>query len=159
MSMRNVVGVLEDRPDRMWSTFHAAVELAGRDHARLTLVKTYETGHLYSWCTPFATSVYLPLDEDPQVHAGRLLARAAEFVPMEIPVTTMVLGLETERDLRRLLGTGGYGAVVADERFLRRARKLRRECARANIATFGVHALPQREPEARPAPAVALSGR
>ncbi len=143
MSMRNVVGVLEDDPDRLWSTFASAVALAERERARLTLVKTLETGKVYVWCVPFAAGgVYIPPEEDPGVQAGRLLARAAEFVPMEIPVTTQVLGLDTERDLRRLIGSGAYDAMVADERFLRHRRKLRRDCRRAVVEIVGVTATP-----------------
>jgi hypothetical protein len=149
MSMRNVVGVLEDEPDRLWSTFASAVELADRERARLTLVKTLETGRAYVWCVPFgAGSVYLPPDEDPGVHAGRLLARAAEFVPMEIPVTTLVLGLDTERDLRRLISRGDYDAVVANERFLRHRRKLRRDCRRAVVEIVAVAATVRPDPVA-----------
>jgi hypothetical protein len=155
MSMRNVVGVLEDRPDRLWSTFSAAVELADDQHARLTLVKTSETSQLYAWCAPLSIGgVCIPPDEDPQLSAGRLLARAAEFVPMEIPLTTLVLGPDTQRDLCRLIEYGCYDALVASERFLRRARKLRRACGHSDIETVGVQATPQRAPERVPAPVV-----
>ncbi len=157
MSMRNVVGVLEDRPSRLWSTFYAAVELADHQHARLTLVKTCTASQLYAWCGPLTVSgLYVPPEEDPQVNAGRLLARAAEFVPMEIPVTTVLLGLDTQKDLCRLIKCGCYDALVADERFLRRARKLRRECGHSDVATLSVHATPHGEPGTTPA-APALS--
>jgi hypothetical protein len=152
MSLRNVVAVLEDRPGRLWSTFSAAVDLADREHARLTLAKTQEPEQRYAWCAPFALGGYLPPEEDPLVHAGRLLAHAAEFVPMEIPVTTMVLGTDTERELRRLLSCGCHDAVVAGESFLRRARKLRRLCTDSGILTLAVQAAAHAEPEARPRP-------
>jgi hypothetical protein len=151
MSMRNVVGVLEDQPDRLWSTFFAAVALADREHARLTLVKTYEPYPTFIWCGAFVA--YIPPAEDAEVRAGRLLARAAEFVPIEIPVTTMVLGLHTERELRRLIQSAGYDALVAEERLLRRSKRLRRDCACAGVETVVVHATAHSEPQAVPEPA------
>jgi hypothetical protein len=153
MSMRNVLGVLEDQKDRLWSTFEAAVELADTERARLTLVKTYEPPRCYMWCGPFAVGgLCVPPDCEPEVDAGRLLARAAEFVPMEIPVTTMLLGLETQRELRRLVQSGAYDAVVASEPLLRRSRRLRRECRRDCIQTFAVAPTPSQEPGSVPAP-------
>ena len=158
MCMRNVLGVLEDGGDRLWSTFEAAVDLADRERARLTLVKTWTPVQYFSWCGPFAVGgLYVPPETEPSVAAERLLARAAEFVPADIPVTTMLLSMETERDLRRLICGGAYDAVVADERFLRHARRLRRERGRDGVETRAVHATAHPQPEARPTPAV-LSG-
>ena len=160
MSMRNVLGVLEDPDDRLWSTFAAAVALADAERARLTLVKTYTAGHLCMWCGPFAAGgIYVPPDsEDPQATAGRALARAAEFVPMEIPVTTMVLGLETERELRRLVERGAYDALVASDELWRHSRRLRRECQRDGVEIVGVTPGPGHEPGARDLPAPVTTG-
>ncbi len=160
MSLRNVVGVLEDQEDRLWSSFAAVVALAERERARLTLVKTRELDRHLTWCTPFTAGVYVPPDTtDPLVRAGRLLARAAEFVPMEIPVTTIVLGIETERELRRLVAGGAYDAVVIDAKRLRRVRRLARECRRDGVTLLGVPATPHRSPDERPAPAPLSAAR
>lgn len=94
MCMRNVLAVLEHDDQRLWSTFDAAVQLAEREHARLTVVTGADKPHVYAWCAGFAAgAVYLPLDSDPDEIARRL-ARAAEFVrsrsrsrPWSYPVT------------------------------------------------------------------------
>jgi hypothetical protein len=158
MSMRNVLGVLEDKSDRLWSTFEAAVALADEQRARLTLVKTRDSRQLGRWCACVGFGgVYVPPEQDdPCVTAGRLLARAAEFVPMQIPVTTLVLGLDTERELRRLVESGAYDAVVATERLLRHARGLRRECRRDCVETVEVRTHACCEPESRPPVLAAL---
>jgi hypothetical protein len=160
MSMRNVLGVLEDEEDRLWGTFAAAVELATRERARLTLVKTYEPPQHYMWCAPFAVGgLFVAPDTDPQVEAGRLLARAAEFVPMDIPVTTMVLGIDAHRELRRLVACGAYDALVADADFMRHSRRLSRECRRDGVETVLVPATPHTGPELAPAARLAPVAR
>ena len=147
MCMRNVLGVLEDPPERLWSTFTAAVELAAAERARLTLVKTRHSGRLLMWCAPFAVGgLYVPPDEDPALSAGAALARAAACVPADIPVTSFVLGTETQRDLRRLVASGDFDALVASRRLLERARRLVRDCARAQMSCLPA--------PARPAPAL-----
>jgi hypothetical protein len=160
MSMRNVLAVLEDEEDRLWSSFDVAVGLAEREHARLTLVKTSELEHHLIWCAPFNAGIYVPPDAtDPLVRAGRLLARAAEFVPMTIPVTTIVLGIETERELCRLIASGAFDAVVGDAKRLRHARRLRRECGRDRVELVTVQAVPHRRPEERFVPVPVSSVR
>src|SRR5579875_3322353 len=128
MSLRDVVAVLEDDDARCWSTFRAAVSLAEGEYARLTLVTTCHTTPLTMWCGPFAPgAVYVPPDaEEPEVLAQRRLARAAEFVPMEIPLTTQVLSGDPLRALGQLMCGGRHDALVASGALLRRARRLRR---------------------------------
>ena len=135
MCMRNVLCLLEQPEERFWSTFDTAVELAEREHARLTLVTSAEPGRVYTWCGAFMVgALYLPPDGDSEQTAARLLARVAELVPADIPVTTMVLSKEPRRDLRRLIRSGAYDALVSDERLLRRARLLRGDCQKHEVS-------------------------
>lgn len=134
MSMCNVIGVLGDNEDQMWETFNAAVALAESEHARLTLAKTCDDGRAYVWVTPFAFGgVYVPPPLDSPADASRALARVVESVPDCIPVTTLVLGTDTQRSLVQLLHGGQYGALVADADLIKHARKLRRELRRNEI--------------------------
>lgn len=152
MCMRDVLAVLEDRDDRWRSTLAAAVELAAREGARLTLAKTCQANHMYLWCAAFAVcGACAPVDSDPTVAAAHVLARATEFVPAEIPVTTMVLSSHTKRELRRLTGSGAYDALVAGEHLLGRTSRLRMDCERNGIAMFSVQAGQVRIGEPRPA--------
>jgi hypothetical protein len=131
----------------MWETFDAAVELAEVERSRLTLAKTCELGHSYVWVAPFcAAGVYVPpMIESPE-EAGRIVARAAEFVPEWIPVTTLVLGPETGRELRRLVRCGHYEAVVAPKFLLSRRHLLARDLRRQGIRAVP---MPECRPEAR----------
>ncbi len=68
---------------------------------------------------PFAVGgAYLSPELDSPEEAGRILARATEQVPQSIPVTTLVLGADTQDALRKLLQTGNYDAVVAEASLL-----------------------------------------
>lgn len=145
--MRNVLCVLEQPEERFWSTFATAIDLAERERARLTLVTGREPGRVYTWCAAFMVgALYVPPDGDPDQAAAQLLARVAEFVPGDIPVTTMVLSQEPKRDLRRLIRSGAYDALVADEHLLRRAWLLRGDSRKHEITTIGSHVLPGSSP-------------
>jgi hypothetical protein len=134
MSMCNVLGVLGDNEDRVRATLEAAIALADAENARLTLVKTCDDGRAYVWITPFACGgAYVPPPIDTPAEAARLLAHVAEFVPETIPVTTLVLGHDTQGSLVRLVRAGNYGAVVADRQLLAHCRRLRRELRREGI--------------------------
>jgi hypothetical protein len=139
MSMCNVLGVLGDSEDRAWETLNAAVALADAENARLTLVKTCDAARAYVWITPFACGgAYVPPPLDSPAEAARLLARVVEFVPGTIPLTTLVLGPDTQGSLVRLLRAGHYGAVVADKQLLAHCRRLRRELRREGIREIPV---------------------
>jgi hypothetical protein len=151
MSMCNVLGVLGDGEDQAWATLNAAIALAEAENARLTLVKTCEVGRSYVWVTPFAYGgAYVPPTLDSPTDAARLLARVAEFVPGTIPVTTLVLGPDTQRSLVRLLRAGNYGAVVADKQLLSHCRRLRRELQRESIREVAVTIAGPVQSEANP---------
>jgi len=149
MCMRNVLALLEHDEERRWSTFQVAVDWAEQEHARLTLVTGVDRPQAYTWCAGFgAGGIYLPPENDPDEIARRL-ARAAEFVPADIPVTTMLLSADAERDLKRLIRSGTFDALVADAHRLRHSRRLRRECGLNDVAIIGVHPRPGSCPNAR----------
>jgi len=150
MSMRNVLGVLGDCENELWATFDAAVELAEQEHSRLTLAKTCAGPSTYMWCLPYAFGSFCaPPDPEPAVTAARLLARATEFVPVNVSVTTLMLGPDTGRELHRLLQTGAYDAVVAVGSILHGGRRLRRDLRQLEVRAVPVG--PVIAPERRPA--------
>jgi hypothetical protein len=134
MSMCNVLGVLGDNEDQMWETFNATVALAEAEHSRLTLAKTCDDARAYVWVTPFAFGgAYVPPPLESPADAGRILARVVEFVPAWIPVTTLVLGADTQSSLLKLLRKGHFNALVADADLLTHCRRVRRELRRQEI--------------------------
>jgi hypothetical protein len=135
----HVLGLLEDGEERLWTCLGRSVELAEREHARLTLAKTTDPGRLVRWLGPFAIgTLYLPGQGDALVEAGHALARAAEFVPQDVPLTTLLLTDETQRELLRLIRSGRYDALVACAGLLSRCRRLSRELRKLNIETVPV---------------------
>ena len=123
----------------MWETFRTAVTLADTEHAKLTLVKTCAGGRAYVWVAPFAVGgAYLSPELDSPEEAARVLARATEQVPDSIPVTTLVLGADTQDSLRKLLQSGRYDAVVADSSLLSHCWRLRRQLRRDEVVTIPV---------------------
>jgi hypothetical protein len=137
--VRNVLAVLGDGEETMWETFRTAVTLAEAKHARLTLVKTCAAGRAYVWVAPFAVGgAYLSPELDSPEEAGRILAGATERVPKSIPVTTIVLGTDTQESLRNLLQSGNYDAVVAEASLLSHCWRLRRLLRREHLLTITV---------------------
>jgi len=134
MSMCEVLAVLEDAEDQLWTTFEAAIDLAAAENARLTLAKTVEAGRSYMWLSPFAFGgAYVPPPITAEADAERLLTRAAELVPAWLPVTTLMLGHDTQDALRRLIRNGRYGAVVAGPKLFRHCPRFARDLRRTDI--------------------------
>ncbi len=135
MSVHHVLGVLEDDERRLWSTFDRAVTLAAAEQARLTLVKTTNPGRLMRWFAPAAlqSMCVSAQDLDFRTIASHTLARAAEFVPGSIPVTTVLLGQDTTGRLLAMLRSGPYDAFVTTDALLN--HRLRRELRRLEIRT------------------------
>lgn len=139
MSMCEVLGVLEDAELQLWATLEAAVDLAAVENARLTLAKTTEAGRSYMWLSPFAFGgAYVPAAVDADAQAERLLAQAAEMVPAWLPVTTLVLGHDSQTALRRLVRAGRYDAVVAGPKLFGHCPRLARDLRRAGIRSVSV---------------------
>lgn len=139
MSLHHVLGVLEDREDRLWLAFSGAVRLAEAERARLTLVKTTDPGRIVRWFSPFVLgALYVPGGVDPQTAAAHALARAAEFVPQQVPVTTRLLGQDTQRALQRLVASGAYDALVATAALLSHYSKLTRDLRRLGVRAVAV---------------------
>ncbi len=145
MSARNLLSILAllDHDEQgIWSVLDRAVELAQAERARLTLAKTTDPGTLVKWFAPLAVlSRAAPVTEpDMQAFAFGQLARAAEFVPADVCVETVLLGADTIASLRRLTSARAYDIVVCADRLLGRSRALRRELARLGLSTLAVAA-------------------
>jgi hypothetical protein len=137
MGAIQVLGVLEDSDHQMWPVVMRAVELAHATEARLTLAKTTDPGRLMRWFAPSASLQSCSLScscDNVQgfTEADYAFARAAEFVPAEIPIAKMLLGGDTAGSLLRLIRHGPFDFIVLTER-LARDRRLRRALPRRDI--------------------------
>ena len=145
MSFRHVLGLLDDDREAAEVVLEDAVRLAEADHARLTLAKTTDPGPLIRWLRPCAIfSLPTPITEllsaeaEFKEAAGHRLARAAEFVPSSIPITTLLLGPDTGCALRALLQTGAYDVLVANALVLARNPRLSRELTRLGVCALAI---------------------
>ena len=156
MSLRDVLGVLGNDEGRSWVTFDRAVQVAEAEHARLTLAKTTDPGWLMRWFAPAAiqSMAVTAFDLELETSARDMLARAAEFVPAQIPVTTMLLGRPTGPALRELIRSGSHDALVCSDTLLAHNARLRRELTRRYVRTITVSRDPKptaNQPAALPA--------
>ena len=150
MSAQHVLGILEDDERRLWTTLEQAIAAAEAEHARLTLAKTTDPGWLLRWFAPAALNAMCLSSEelDLRVAASHKLARAAEFVPGCIPVTTVLLGESTTSALTELIGRGSHDVVVMSDAMHARCRRVRGALKAHGIRTILV---PTQPPTAGPA--------
>lgn len=152
MSLCNVLGVLEEG-DQLWTTFDAAVDLAGAGNARLTLAKTTDAGQYYMWLSPFAFGgAYLPPPLDALTEAKRLLAQASELVPEWLPVTTVLLKPDTQDALLKLIRGGRYDLLVFGPKLRQECPLLVRVLDRSGIGSVCLGDPPSRTAQRVPAP-------
>jgi hypothetical protein len=139
-SFRHVLALLHDCEQDIAVVLDRAVEMAQAERARLTLAKTTDPGRLVRWFGALAPLGRMaPLCEpDLEAIAGHRLARAAELIPAEIPVSTVLFGRNTARALRKLAAGGAYDLLVVAATELGRDAKLRREIARLDLCTLAV---------------------
>jgi hypothetical protein len=99
------------------------------------LVKTTDPGWIMRWFGPAAlNAMCVPSDAlDFRTSASHKLARAAEFVPACVPVTTLLLGESTSGALMDLVRRGPYDVVVVTDALLGRSRRLRCELKREDV--------------------------
>jgi hypothetical protein len=135
--VNHVLAVLGDEQKDLWMTFDRAVALADAGNARLTLAKTTDPGRVVRWFAPASWSSMMVSPADLQFEriAGDMLARAVEFVPVWMPVTTVLLGLPTLRALRDLTRRGRYDALVCGDALLTHSPRLRRDLRRNDVDT------------------------
>jgi hypothetical protein len=148
-SFRHVLAVLHDDSRGACGVLDRAIELAEAERARLTLAMVTDPGWVVSWlCAYGAFTCTVPVtDAELKEAAGHRLAQAAEFVPASIPVTTVVLGRDTARAVRRLAEGGCYDLLVVSDRLLARGCKLRHVVRRLRISTLIVS--PEPAPRSR----------
>jgi hypothetical protein len=144
-SFLHVLALLDDDSEAMWGVLDRAVELADAENARLTLATPSDPGPVVSCFCGLCGLVVcaVPVSEaELQAAATNRLARAAEFVPASIPLTTVVLGNDTARALRGVVESGCHDLLIARERMLAHNRRLRRAIHKLGIATLTVCAEP-----------------
>jgi len=140
MSMCNVVAVLEQCEKQHLSTFETAVELADRQNARLTLVKTCESTRGFVWLNACAIgTLAAPLQLNLSEVAARQLALVAETVPSWIPLTTLLLGNNTQKSLSSFLDRYLCDALVIGPNLLVRRRRLRQDLQDRGLQVLVVH--------------------
>ena len=137
MTAQHVLGVLEDDERRLWATLEQAIAVAEAEYARLTLAKTTDPGWLMRWFAPAALNAmcFSSAELDFRTAASHKLARAAEFVPGCVPVTTLVLAESTGNALTGLLRRGHHDVVVMTDALWARNRRLRGELRQMGIRT------------------------
>jgi hypothetical protein len=91
-----------------------AAELAEEGHGRLTLAAVAHPGRLVTWLSGLAISAAAlpPVRDELVTLAEHRLARAAEFMPGTISLTTMVITEPPRRSVRRLLDSGCFDLLV-----------------------------------------------
>jgi hypothetical protein len=91
-----------------------AAEVAEESHGRLTIAAVAHPGRLVTWLSGLAISAASlpPVQDELVTLAERRLARAAEFIPGTISLTTIVLTEPPRRSVRRLLDSGCYDLLV-----------------------------------------------
>jgi hypothetical protein len=140
-SFHHVLALLEDDSSGDWSVLDRAIELAEAEHARLTLAQTADLGGVVVSCISVCGAVTCtvpPTEAELREGAGHRLAKAAEFVPASIPLTTVLLERDTARAVRRLAESGCYDLLVVSDRLFAHSRKLRRVVRRLGISTLSV---------------------
>lgn len=137
---RQLLVLLEDHPQSMWSVLDKAVELADLKCARMTLAMSTDPGSVVRWLAPMAlaTRVAPVVDFDLTTSAGHRRAQAAEVIPAAIPLTTMLLGRDTARELQRVTACGCYDLLVLRSGLLAHSRRLRRTVAQLQISALTV---------------------
>jgi hypothetical protein len=156
---RNVLAILDGEPERRRAVLERASEIAELEHARLTLAKTREDVRLAACACVFGVAT-LPPPLELEKHDLDALARTAEQMPQTISLTTLLLGSDAHDSLRALLREGAYDLLVADMRFLRRHRRLRRLLRRDGVSALAVaDRPPARRPERAQPPRASLAAR
>jgi hypothetical protein len=91
-----------------------AAELAQEHNGRLTIAAAAHPGRLVTWLSGLAISAAAlpPVRDELVTLAERRLARAAEFMPETISLTTLVITEPPRRSVRRLLDSGCYDLLV-----------------------------------------------
>ncbi len=139
-SFRHVLAVLDHQERATWAVLERAVDLAESQRTRLTLAQTTDPGVIVKWFGPLAmlSRVGCFAEFDLQRFALDRLARASEFVPASIPLTTVLLGPDTPCALRRLAGKELYDLVVINSALLAHSHRLRREIRKLGICALTV---------------------
>jgi hypothetical protein len=121
MTCHSILAILSTDDVEAEAVLSNAVELAEQEHARLTLAALTGETRTMRWLAALAltASGYGPGLEDLATFAQRRVARAAEFIPTGVSVTTIVV-----TDPRQFLRSGNYDLmVVGAKRVTRRGFK------------------------------------
>jgi len=150
-SFRHVVALLDDNDEDSEAVLGRAVELADTERARLTLAQMSDPGWVVRWLSPLAPLCRMaPIaDPEPEMTAGRRLARLAETVPASIPLCMILLPVDTARGLRQLAVRSPFDLVVVSAAQLAHGLRLGRELRRLEVCTLAVTAAGLGRPESR----------
>lgn len=141
MSRRDVchlVALLDHDECEMWSVVDRAIELAEAKRSPLTLAATAGQSRLAGWLAPLTLLSRVPpiAEVDLRIRAGDQLARAAEFVPSSIPLSTVRLAGDGAGAVRQLAQCGSYDLLVIGHRVIAHSRRIRRELRRSGLSVL-----------------------
>jgi nucleotide-binding universal stress UspA family protein len=133
-----LVALLDLDEQAMWSVVDRAIELAEAKRAPLTLAATTGQARVAGWLVPLRllSRVTPVADADLRLRAANQLARAAEFVPASIPLTTLRLAGDGPGAVRELAQSGSYDLLVIGHQLIARSRRTRRELRRTGLSVL-----------------------
>jgi len=97
------------------------------------------------WAARLAPRAACAAEPDMRTIARDQLARAAEFVPVSIPLMTVLLGADTSCALHGLAAANGYDLLVISGALPDHSHRLRREMRRLHMCVLRVSPEPTSE--------------
>jgi hypothetical protein len=125
--LRGLLAVIGDDAGESEAVVERAAALAGESHSRLAIAAIAHVDSRLNWLAGLALtqSCLGPRRDELETEAQHRLARAAEFIPATVGLTTMVIAEPPRRALRRLLADGQYDLLVIGARLAGRGALVR----------------------------------
>jgi hypothetical protein len=125
--LRGVLAVIGDDPAESDAVVERAAALSEQSHGRLAIAAIAHLDSRLIWLAGLALtqSCLGPRRDELETQAQHRLARAGQFIPATVGLTTMVMVESPRRALRRLLADGRYDLLVIGARLAGRRALVR----------------------------------